>query len=188
MDVEGTAVVERRHGHHRRQSQDLRRDQHRRQRPRLAPPGDHSGQPRQQRDAGHDPVQHPGSGPFTDRAAHAPAGRDPRHDHRRLHPARCPPNTLVQGDNAVILISLSGANIPRPTACSSTAAGSTVEGWRSAASQRHPRRGQDNDTIAGDFIGTDPTGTSPQRNTASACSSTARRATRSAARRPRRAT
>ena len=89
---------------------------------------------------------------------------------------RSPPNTLAHGDNAVIEIQLSGGNDPTADGLQIAAAGSTV-GAGSRVHQRHPPPGQQRRVIAGDLIGTDPTGTAAAQLQRRRASSTAAPAT-----------
>jgi parallel beta-helix repeat protein len=75
------------------------------------------------------------------------------------------PNTVAQGDNAVILVDLSGTHVPTADGLLVTAGGSTVQGLAIGgfANGIHLQGGT-GDTIAGDFLGTDVTGSRAQGN------------------------
>ena len=74
-------------------------------------------------------------------------------------------NALVQGDNAVILVDLSGAHVPTADGLLITAGASTVQGLaiNGFANGIH-LQGDAGDTIAGNFLGTSVTGTAAQGN------------------------
>ena len=102
----------------------------------------------------------PGSGPFTI----APLTALPAVTHATIvngytQPGASP-NTLVQGDNAVILIALNGSNISGDDGLVLTAAGSTIEGLAIGGFGNGIHvLAPGGDTIEGDFLGTDVTGT-----------------------------
>ena len=77
-------------------------------------------------------------------------------------------NSLAQGDDALILVDLNGAHVSTADGLSFTAGGSTVRGLaiNGFANGIHLVGGT-GDTIAGNFLGTDVTGTKPQANTGS---------------------
>ena len=72
------------------------------------------------------------------------------------------PNTLAQGDNAVILIQLDGTNVSGADGIQLTGRGSTVEGLDITAFNNGIHELSDSgDVIQGNFIGTDLKGASP---------------------------
>ena len=102
----------------------------------------------------------PGSGPFTI----APLTALPAVTHATIVSGYTQPgasaNTLAQGDNAVIVIALNGSNISGADGLVLAAAGTTIEGLAIGefGNGIHVLAPGD-DTIAGDFLGTDVTGT-----------------------------
>ena len=75
------------------------------------------------------------------------------------------PNTLAQGDNAVILIRLDGTNVGYNDGLLITGGGSTVEGLDVTGFFNGIHEvGDSADVIQGNFIGTDPGGISPLGN------------------------
>jgi hypothetical protein len=103
----------------------------------------------------------PGTGPFVI----SPGSALPAVTHATVIDGYTQPgasaNTLAQGDNAVILVQLDGANAGGPDGLVLAAGGSTVRGLaitRFNAAVHLTTAG--GDLVAGDFLGTDPTGAS----------------------------
>ena len=74
-------------------------------------------------------------------------------------------NTQAQGDNATILIDLDGGNIPSSDGLTVAANGSTVRGIAVGDFSNGIHVQASDVQIAGDFVGTDPTGTAARSNT-----------------------
>jgi Bacterial Ig domain len=74
------------------------------------------------------------------------------------------PNTLAQGDNAVILLSLSGVTIPSTDGLTATAGGSTIRGLDIGGFSNGIHLFGNNTLIAGNFLGTDVSGSTIQAN------------------------
>ena len=107
-----------------------------------------------------------GTGPFVI----APTSALPTITHRVLidgySQPGASPNTLTTGDNAIILIELSGSNAGFSSGLTITANRSTVQGL---AINQFAQEGirltvGSNDVISGNFLGTDPTGTTALPN------------------------
>ena len=106
----------------------------------------------------------PGNGPFTI----TPNSPLPAITHATIIDAYsepgASPNTLAQGDNAVILVSLSGAAVPTSDGLTVTADGSTIRGLDIGGFNNGIHIFGNNDLIAGNYLGTDVSGTTVQAN------------------------
>ena len=132
-DVDGRQDLERRHGDDLRGSGDARTSPTRSMTAASAPSPGRSTSPTVDRQrAGRHRLRHPRHRPVRDPADDAVCRRSPTGDHRRLQRSPAPsPNTLAQGDNAVILIDLNGSSVSNSDGLDIEAAAAWSRAWRS---------------------------------------------------------
>ena len=150
----------------------LYRDEYQRLGRRLAPPGDH--ERRQGHKSGHDQFQHPRHCPNRHGHTDHRPGLEPPTDHQHrviidgYSQTGASRDTLANGDNATLLIELSGKNEPtNSSGLTISAGGSTVRGLvidGFTTDSRDPgwprvRLDTKGDVVTGNFFGSDPTGT-----------------------------